>query len=37
MPAVVVIEAGDIADPSLNAAMNDMRREAIAAGQMNTR
>ena len=35
MPAVVVIEADDIADPELVAAMRDMRREAVATGQMN--
>ena len=35
MPAVVVIKADDIADPELVAAMKDMRREAVATGQMN--
>ncbi|HEX5867791.1 MAG TPA: MMPL family transporter, partial [Beijerinckiaceae bacterium] len=35
MPAVVVIQADDVNDPALVSAMEDMRAEAVATGEMN--
>jgi len=34
-PAVVVIQADDVTDPALVAAMKDLRSEAVATGQLN--
>ena len=35
MPAVVVVEADDVTDPEVVAAIEDLREQALATGLMN--